>query len=829
MAAIDDLIAQVEDRALAERLRMEFDRINKWKKFGLVFENHLPELTPIYNAKIQKGSLVALRGEPLTNLWYIASVTGGKAHCLKRGENEWRSIAVEDLVTVRPFGEPVFPSLVSVECVQNGSDNAPWHTLIEADNYHALQLLQYLYIGQVDCIYIDPPYNTGDKSWKYNNDYVDENDTWRHSKWLSFMGRRLQLAEKLLAPNGVLIVTIDEHEVHNLGLLLKQTLESVREIQMVTIVSNTAGSMAPGRFSRAEEYAFFCFYGNAKPLPMKTDMLSESNPITQFWFPLYRSRGLDDRPSRRPNLVYPIAVDTDTLTISSVGRSLKERVDAGEVAGDLDKWKPERSEMIDGKPVVWPILDSGEMSRWQVGAESLLKLASEGFVRVRPSKNPSGPRPFTISYIKEGNRKKILSGEIAVAGREQGGAYILYSGSRTTIPKTVWKVPTHDARQYGTTMLRWLLGQTTFSYPKSPYATADALHTIIGDKKDALVVDFFAGSGTTLHSLLMLNSLDGGQRRCILITNNEVSDQDVKTLSKKGLRPGDYEWEKHGICRSITLPRCKYAILGKRNDGSELEKEYLTGRIIEREKPRNFQQISFTTFDNLNTVAKKKQLVALINGIPQSETKKETSFVVSAKHSASILFDESQADAWIGALEEQDHITDFYIVTTDTSTFDDIKARIDEMFGPMIVTDEEKRPLRDGFPANLEYFRLDFLDKNNVALGRQFREILPILWMRAGAIGRCPELQLDQSIPKMLLFETNSFAVLIDETRFADFQDKLKGKGNFTYAYLVTDSHEAFQEMALRLNVPNVVPLYRDYLENFAINKGDSESESIVI
>ena len=125
-------------------------------------------------------------------------------------------------MAVLEFGDPIFPSLVPMDRVQNGPADAPWHTLIEADNYHALQLLEYLYAGQVDCIYIDPPYNTGARDWKYNNDYVDGNDRWRHSKWLAMMKRRLILAKRLLNPStGVLIVTIDEHEVHQLGMLLE--------------------------------------------------------------------------------------------------------------------------------------------------------------------------------------------------------------------------------------------------------------------------------------------------------------------------------------------------------------------------------------------------------------------------------------------------------------------------------------------------------------------------------------------------------------------------------------------------------------------------------
>ena len=116
-------------------------------------------------------------------------------------------------MTIAEFGEAVYPYLKPIDKISNAPDKKLWHTLIEADNYHALQLLEYLYAGQVDCIYIDPPYNSGAKDWKYNNDYVDSNDAYRHSKWLSMMEKRLKLAKKLLNPNdSVLICTIDEKE-----------------------------------------------------------------------------------------------------------------------------------------------------------------------------------------------------------------------------------------------------------------------------------------------------------------------------------------------------------------------------------------------------------------------------------------------------------------------------------------------------------------------------------------------------------------------------------------------------------------------------------------
>ena len=171
-------------------------------------------------------------------------------------------------------------------------------------------------------------------------------------------------------------------------------------------------------------------------------------------------------------------------------------------------------------------------------------------------------------------------------------------------------------------------------------------------------------------------------------------------------------------------------------------------------------------------------------------------------------------------MADHDHITDFYIVTEKNATFNSIKARVNELLGLMIVSEEVKRPIKDGFAANLEYYRLEFLEKDRVALGRQFREILPLLWLRSGAIGPRPELPDNEPIPPMVLPEKSPFAVLVDETQFADFLVSLEAKEGVTHVYLVTDSEEGFQEMAERIKAPYVVQLYKDYIENFVINKG---------
>lgn len=182
MALLQDLIRQIEDPVLRDRITAETDKLLKQKKFGLVFEEHLPECTPLYEVPVRVGGLVAKKTGYVSDIFLVTKIEEDAATCLNRETRVESVIPLDELVTVAQFGEPIYPYLKPIDTVCNAPDSDLWHTLIEADNYHALQLLEYLYAGKVDCIYIDPPYNTGAKDWKYNNDYVDSNDTYRHSK-----------------------------------------------------------------------------------------------------------------------------------------------------------------------------------------------------------------------------------------------------------------------------------------------------------------------------------------------------------------------------------------------------------------------------------------------------------------------------------------------------------------------------------------------------------------------------------------------------------------------------------------------------------------------
>lgn len=275
MALLQDLIRQINDPTLRDRILQETNKLMKQKKFGLVFEEHLPECTPLYDVPIRVGSKVALKTGYVSDIYTVVKMNGDEVLCDRRDTHEQKNFKLDELVVVAEFGEPIYPTLKPLDAVQNAPDSDLWHTLIEADNYHALQLLEYLYAEKVDCIYIDPPYNTGAKDWKYNNDYVDGSDAYRHSKWLSMMEKRLKIAKKLLNPkDSVLIVTIDEKEYLHLGCLLEEIF-SGKTMQMVSITINPSGAKRDNLFSRSDEYAYIILFGNAQWYTRKEMAMNE--------------------------------------------------------------------------------------------------------------------------------------------------------------------------------------------------------------------------------------------------------------------------------------------------------------------------------------------------------------------------------------------------------------------------------------------------------------------------------------------------------------------------------------------------------------------------
>lgn len=700
MAAINDLISQIQDETLRNRIQEEVSKMAKQKKFGLVFEEDMPESTPLYDMPIKSGCNVMRRdSKDDKSIYVVLKVEGDTAVCVKPKQKDEAAIfELKDIVRVAEFGEPVYPYLKPLDSVCNAPDSDLWHTLIEADNYHALQLLEYLYAGKVDCIYIDPPYNTGAKDWKYNNDYVDGNDAYRHSKWLSFMERRLKLAKKLLNPaDSVLIVTIDEKEYLHLGCLLEEMFPEAR-MQMITTVISAKGVVRTGQLSRVEEYIFILEWGGScvcsSIYNMLDDEVKKESDRSIEWLG-FRRRAPQAKRNSRPNQFYPIYVNNVDGKIASIGDVVQHGIDRNSIF------------VPDGCTALWPLSKDGDERLWSLVPEQARLNFEKGYLKVNNwnSANKSG----TVYYLPSGTIKDIENGKATIVGyNTDGSVEAKYHSEGTTPPKRVWNMKTHNAETYGTNILNAIIGKR-FDYPKSLYAVHDVIRFFVANKPNAIIVDFFSGSGTTLHAVNLLNAEDGGHRRCIMVTNNEVSADEAKMLKDKGYQPGDAEWEKLGIAHYVTWPRTVCSIEGHDVNGNPLKGDYLGS--------------------------------------------------------------------------------------------------------------EPPMHMADGFKANAAFFKLGFLDPTAVSLGMRISEMLPTLWLKTGAKGKCPELTGEQ-VPDMLILPENQFAVLINESTFADFAEKLAEHPEIQTVFLATDYEVNYQSMVKNLNVTEVYQLYRDYLDHFRVNRG---------
>ena len=571
MSRLTDLIAQAKakDAQLGADLEREFKALSSRRAFGLNFERHQPEAVELPQRPVTPGDKVRIlpprgttaKGDP--RLWAVRSleeVDGNRVaelDLLGGDAAESQTVAVADLVGVAGFRDLIYPGLVSTGKVERGGDK-PFHTVINGENYHALKALTYTHRGKVDAIYIDPPYNTGAKDWKYNNDYVEGEDLYRHSKWLAMMEQRLMVAKELLNPaDSVLIVTIDEKEYLRLGLLLEQTFLDAR-IQMVSTVINPKGVPRDG-LSRVDEYVFLVQFGS---ISISGELTEGSGGKEVRWRGLTRT-GANGVRSKSPGAFYPIYFNDDG-EIVEVGNALP-----------FDQ-RPDSVDSREGLTAVWPTpRPDGEDGRWSVVADTLRNLIKIGAVRTGRVNFEAGQ--FPIFYLTSQQLAAIDSGELEVKGRTPSGSLRVFyreDKGRISAPRTVWDKVSHSASEHGSMLLRSLLPARKFPFPKSLYAVEDALRFFVKDKPNAIILDFFSGSGTTAHAVMRLNRQDRGRRQCISVTNNEVAADEQAALRQQGLRPGDPAWEEWGICDYITKPRVAAAITGHTPEGKPIKGDY---------------------------------------------------------------------------------------------------------------------------------------------------------------------------------------------------------------------------------------------------------------
>lgn len=379
-------------------------------------------------------------------------------------------------------------------CLEEGVDwNATQNLLIAGDNLEVLKLLQKHYSRRVKCIYIDPPYNTG-RNLIYPNDYQDGIRTYLevtgqrrggatltsnpstggrfHTNWLSMIYPRLKLARVLLSPDGVLICAIDDNEASQLGVLLREVFEEGNYDHVcVPIVHNPRGVQGKN-FSYVHEYAYFVYPSGPKAI---CDRKIDESEVEWSQF---RNWGGESKRTDARNCFYPVQVRDGKV------------IGFGDVCPD--DFHPSQTEIVNRVALVYPIDSSGVERKWRYARQS-------------------------ADAIRD-----------MLRARKTDYGYEIEIGKRFGLYRTVWSNKRYDANDYGTRMVSELVPGSPFTFPKSLWTVYDCLLAVAGDDPDAVVLDFFAGSGTTAHAVMELNKNLGGRRRFVLVqlpepvSNNEA-------------------------------------------------------------------------------------------------------------------------------------------------------------------------------------------------------------------------------------------------------------------------------------------------------------------
>lgn len=352
--------------------------------------------------------------------------------------------------------------------------DAPNHILIEGDNLEALTTLAYTQEGKVDVIYIDPPYNTGNKDFIYNDSFVDSEDSFRHSKWLSFMNKRLKLAKQLLSDKGVIFISIDDNEQAQLKLLCDEVLGSRNFLGLISRATGTTTGQDTGSLGKSCDYMLcyslkYNYQIGGIPLSTKDlERYSLTDENGNFSILQLRRTGGEDRREDRPTMFFPITAPDGTD--------------------------------------VYPYGPTGYESRWRVGPQKVKEM-----------------RKQNLLYFKKDKKD------------EWKVYYKFYSDNKTKRPSNLWI--DLDGNKKAQIELKDVLGEKAFDTPKPIQLIKRILE--LTSRTDSTILDFFAGSGTTLHATMQINSEDGGHRKCILVTNNE-----------------------NNICEEVTYERNKRVIQG---------------------------------------------------------------------------------------------------------------------------------------------------------------------------------------------------------------------------------------------------------------------------
>ncbi|MDO8382336.1 MAG: site-specific DNA-methyltransferase [Microbacterium sp.] len=530
MAHVDNLIERIPDPHLRAQIAEEVAKLVEHKDFGLVFQRHLPEDLEVPGTRPRRGDMVRLRADPEKQNHVVLATKDGRATIIAvdaaKQTIEGSESAILDhdqLVVVKDFSVPIYPGLVPLGEINRGGDK-PAHVVIEGENYYALETLLYTHERKVDLIYIDPPYNTGADDWIYNDRFVAANDSYRHSKWLSFMERRLIHARRLLKPTGVIIVAIGDDEHHRLRMLLDQIFGPQNFIANVTW---QGGGSALARH-HAGGVDYMLMYG------------ANADSVGKFLDP-------------KPLAAEMIRIVRDELAAGASSAEAQERLRA--------YIKSNARQMSEGLTRFNNVDDNGMIYETADLTNRLYRPNLKYPVIDPESKTVYDPPDNGWTVRQEVMREWVDAGLIAFGKRPR---------KKKSLSEYIYEMPVptfSHSRNTANTHLERVLGAKLFPFPKDHEVLMRWLR--MTGPRDAVVLDFFAGSGSTAEAVMRLNAEDGGTRQCIIVTNNEVGARNAADLRRTGAVPGDQAWEAEGVFHKVTRPRIETIVTGIRLDGSK--------------------------------------------------------------------------------------------------------------------------------------------------------------------------------------------------------------------------------------------------------------------
>lgn len=429
---------------------------------------------------------------------------------LKQNQN----LIVDTRHFTQQFRDQLLASIDNLDEQTNG-------VMINADNFHALKMLSNLKKNKIKCLYFDPPYNTSEASLLYKNNY-------KHSSWISMIANRFTEAYKMLENDGVLMVTIDDEELYNLKLTLDDCFGKNNYIGTIVIQSNPRGRSINSYYATCHEYCL-CYAKSPEEVVIVNDELTEAQAAAfntnndqeeaYRYLPFRRSGGWSE-PQDRPNSEFPLFFENGKL----IG-----------VGGEREKQPP--FEYISNDVIILNSI-SGETESISI---DLFYKSHPNVLRIMPIDSSGKRRVWRWS-----DRKKIL-----LAGATEdflvkfNGSYVVYLKDRIKSgrkPKTMWIDSKYDSSSHGTNLIKSIFSERSlFGFPKSLYSTQDSLHTIVGEDKNAHIMDIFGGSGTTGHAVINLNREDDGNRKYILVEMGEYFDKVTKPRIQKVIYASDWK------------------------------------------------------------------------------------------------------------------------------------------------------------------------------------------------------------------------------------------------------------------------------------------------